>query len=74
MEAPLNILLLPGTPNVTALERLGVARASLGSGLMRAALGTARKIARALFERRDDESMFDGAVPYAEVNRLLARR
>jgi 2-methylisocitrate lyase-like PEP mutase family enzyme len=74
VEAPLNVLLLPGAPNIAALEKLGVARASIGSGLMRAALGTARRIARAMFERRDDESMFSDAVPYAEVNRLLAAR
>jgi len=74
VEAPLNVLLLPGAPGIAALEHLGVARASIGSGLMRAALGAARKIALAMYERRDDESLFRDAVPYAEVNRLLARR
>ena len=73
VEAPLNILMMPGTPSITELEKLGVARASIGSGLGRAALGTARKIATAMFERRDDWAMFSEAVPYVDVNRLLTR-
>lgn len=71
--APLNILLAPGAPNLNELERLGVARASIGSGLMRTTLGNARSVAKAMFERRDTEAMFAEAVPYAEVNRLLGR-
>jgi 2-methylisocitrate lyase-like PEP mutase family enzyme len=71
--APLNILLMPGAPSLNELEKLGVARASIGSGLMRATLGTARKVAKAMFERRDDWSLFAEAVPYAELNRLLGR-
>lgn len=73
VEAPLNILLLPGAPNLNELERLGVARASIGSGLMRATLGTTRKLATAMFERHDDPALFADAVPYVEVNRLLGR-
>ena len=74
VEAPLNILMMPGTPNLNELERLGVARASIGSGLARAALGAARKIAKAMYERRDDGTAFADAIPYVEVNRLLERR
>ena len=73
MKAPLNILMMPGGPSLDELERLGVARASIGSGLMRATLGRARSLARAMFERRDDQALFAEAVPYAEVNRLLGR-
>jgi 2-methylisocitrate lyase-like PEP mutase family enzyme len=73
VDAPLNILLMPGAPSIGELEKLGVARASIGSGLMRASLGTARNIAKAMFERRDNWSLFADAVPYAEVNRLLGR-
>ena len=53
VDGPLNILLQPGGPSVADLEKLGVARASIGSGTMRAALGTARKFAKALSEYRD---------------------
>jgi 2-methylisocitrate lyase-like PEP mutase family enzyme len=73
VAAPLNILMMPDAPNLNQLERLGVARASLGSGLMRATLGTARRVAKAVFERRDDWAAFGDSLPYAEVNRLLGR-
>src|ERR1700730_9399792 len=39
VDAPWNILLQPGGRGVLELEKLGVARASIGSGTMRAALG-----------------------------------
>jgi 2-methylisocitrate lyase-like PEP mutase family enzyme len=73
LDAPLNILLQPGGAGVSELEKLGVARVSLGSGTARAALGTARKIATALLEYRDHTEYLEGAVSYAEVNRLLGR-
>jgi len=73
LGAPLNILLQPGGPGVAELEKLGVARASIGSGAMRAALGTARKIAKALSEYRDHSEFLKEAVAYDEVNRLLGR-
>jgi 2-methylisocitrate lyase-like PEP mutase family enzyme len=73
IDAPLNILLQPGGPSVAELEKLGVARASIGSGTMRAALGTARKFAKALSEYRDHAEFMKDAVPYDEVNRLLGR-
>jgi 2-methylisocitrate lyase-like PEP mutase family enzyme len=73
VDAPLNILLQPGGPDVAELQKLGVARASIGSGTMRAALGTARKFFKALLEHQDHEPLLDGAVPYDQVNRLLGR-
>jgi 2-methylisocitrate lyase-like PEP mutase family enzyme len=71
--APVNILLQPGSPTVTELEKLGVARVSIGSGTMRAALGAARNVAKALYEGSDYWKFFADAVPYDEVNRLLGR-
>jgi 2-methylisocitrate lyase-like PEP mutase family enzyme len=73
VEAPLNILLQPGSPSVAELEKLGVARASIGSGTMRAALGTARRFFQALSEYQAHSQLLEGAVPYDEVNRLLGR-
>jgi len=45
VQCPLNILAVPGTPPIPELEKLGVARVSLGSGPMRATLGLLRRIA-----------------------------
>jgi len=73
VDAPLNILLQPGGPSVAELEKLGVARASIGSGTMRVALGTARKVCKTLLEHRDHTEFYAEAMPYDEVNRLLGR-
>ena len=73
LDGPLNILLQPGSPSMAELEKLGVARASIGSGTMRAALGTAQKFFRALSEYQDHSTLLTDAVPYDEVNRLLGR-
>jgi 2-methylisocitrate lyase-like PEP mutase family enzyme len=71
--APLNILLTGNCPAPRELERLGVARASAGSGLMRSALGHTRRVARELLQGDTYASMLDGTVPFAEVMKLIAR-
>ena len=71
VEAPLNILLLPGCPSITEMEKLGVARVSTGSGLMRAGLGHVRRVAQALRDARDASALYGGAIPFAEINRML---
>jgi 2-methylisocitrate lyase-like PEP mutase family enzyme len=73
IEAPLNILVSPGCPTIPELERIGVARASVGSGLTRAMLGLVRRIGKELMESGTYTSLFDGAIPFAEVNRMMAR-
>lgn len=70
VECPLNILAGPGTPSIPELERLGVARVSLGSGPMRATLGLLRKMAEEL-KATGTYSALEGAVPYADVNKML---
>ena len=70
VECPLNILAVPGMPSIPELEKLGVARVSVGSGPMRATLGLLRKMAEEL-KTTGTYNVMDGAVPYAEVNQLL---
>jgi 2-methylisocitrate lyase-like PEP mutase family enzyme len=71
--APLNILAMPGCPPIPELEKLGVRRASIGSGVMRSTLGLVRRMGRELLEKGTYSSVFAGAIPFAEVNALLAR-
>ncbi|HEY1924157.1 MAG TPA: isocitrate lyase/phosphoenolpyruvate mutase family protein [Candidatus Acidoferrum sp.] len=73
IDGPLNILLSAGAPTIRALEQMGVARASAGSGVMRASLGYARRVARELLEAGTYNSMLDGAVPFAELMTILSR-
>jgi 2-methylisocitrate lyase-like PEP mutase family enzyme len=74
LEAPLNILLTPGCPSLRELEKIGVARASTGSAAMRATLGLLRRIGKELMETGTYSFLQDGAVPFAEVNQMLARK
>jgi len=73
IAAPMNVLVTPGCPSIPELERLGVARASIGSGVIRSALGLVRRIGKELLETGTYASTFEGAIPFAEVNALLAR-
>ncbi len=72
--APLNILISSGCPSLAELEKIGVARVSAGSAVMRATLGLVRRIGKELVERGTYDSLFDGAVPFAELNRMMGRQ
>jgi 2-methylisocitrate lyase-like PEP mutase family enzyme len=71
LAGPLNILATVGTPPVAELQQLGVARVSVGSGPMRATLGFLGRMARQLREDGAFTMMMDGALPYADANRLV---
>lgn len=73
VKGPLNILATAGTPPVAELEKLGVARVSVGSGPMRACMGLTSRIARHLREKGTFEIMTDGAMSYLEANRILEK-
>jgi 2-methylisocitrate lyase-like PEP mutase family enzyme len=73
INAPLNILLMPGCPSINEMEKLGVARVSAGSGIMRSALGHTRRVAQQLLQGDSHAAMLDGAVPFAEVMKLISR-
>jgi len=69
-QCPVNILAGPGSPSIPELEKLGVARVSLGSGPMRATLGLLRRMAQEL-KSSGTYSVLDGAPAHADVNRML---
>jgi 2-methylisocitrate lyase-like PEP mutase family enzyme len=71
--APLNILAGPGVSSIRELERLGVARLSIGSWAMRATMGLVRRIGRELLDQGTYQDLLDGAVSYAEANGLFGR-
>ena len=73
LRCPLNILGGPGTPSVPELQKLGVARVSLGSGPMRAALGLLRRVADELRSNGTYAAM-EAAPTHAEVNKLMESR
>jgi len=73
VHGPLNILAAAGSPPVAELEKFGVARVSVGSGPMRATLGLIARIAHQLLEEGSFSLMTDGAMTYADANRLFTR-
>jgi 2-methylisocitrate lyase-like PEP mutase family enzyme len=72
VQCPVNILAGPGYPSVPELEKVGVARVSLGSSPMRATLGLLRRMAEELKASGTYISL-EGAPAYGDVNRLFAR-
>jgi 2-methylisocitrate lyase-like PEP mutase family enzyme len=73
VEAPINILANPACPPIAALEKIGVARVSAGSGVMRAAMALVRKIGKEMLESRSCKTMFAATIPHAELNRMMNR-
>ena len=73
IKGPINILAGPGTPPAPELERLGVARVSVGSGPTNAAMTLTRKIGEELMSKGTYEFL-NGAITYPEANALMGRR
>jgi 2-methylisocitrate lyase-like PEP mutase family enzyme len=70
LQFPVNILAGPGSPPIPELQKLGVARVSLGSSVMRATLGLAQRIVEELNSAGTYRTL-EGAPHHSEVNRML---
>jgi 2-methylisocitrate lyase-like PEP mutase family enzyme len=73
LQFPINILAVAGTPPVARLKELGVARISVGSGMMRSAMGHTRRIAESLRTTGKFDKMIEGSIPFAEANSMFSR-
>jgi 2-methylisocitrate lyase-like PEP mutase family enzyme len=71
LRHPLNILVGPGSPPIPELQKLNVARVSLGSSAMRATLGLAKKIAGEVLTSGTYGTLED-APPHLDVNRMMS--
>jgi 2-methylisocitrate lyase-like PEP mutase family enzyme len=74
VAAPLNILITPQCPTLTELEKIGVARVSAGSTVMRAALRVVERIGKEMLKSRSCEMLFDRAIPWADLSAMMSRR
>lgn len=70
IAAPVNVLMGPGAPSVAELAKLGVARASLGSGVALAAYAVVSRAALELL-RTGTFTAPAGALGYQELNTLM---
>jgi 2-methylisocitrate lyase-like PEP mutase family enzyme len=68
---PINVLAVDGSPSISELDKLGVARVSLGSGPMRATMAVLRDIARELKGAGTYKSFTKHAMTFDEVNELM---
>jgi 2-methylisocitrate lyase-like PEP mutase family enzyme len=71
VRGPLNVLAGPGMPPVADLQRIGIARLSVGSAIMRATLAVARDAADELLQKGTYNTFLDRNIPYNEVNELM---
>lgn len=74
INGPLNVLAGPGTPPVGELERMGVARVSVGSWPGLAALTLARKVAQELLGAGTYSFIATDTITYPEANAMMKRR
>src|SRR5207244_13294502 len=70
VDFPLNILAGPGSPSVPELQKLGVARVSLGSSPMRATLGLLGRMAEELKTTGTYRSL-ENTPSHDDVNRMM---
>lgn len=71
LACPVNVLAVAGSLSIPELAKLGVARVSLGSGPMRAAMTLARRLAEEALTRGTYASL-EGALSNATMNDLMA--
>jgi 2-methylisocitrate lyase-like PEP mutase family enzyme len=70
LRCPVNILAVPGSPTVTELKKLGVARVSLGSGPMRATIGLLRRLAEEV-KASGTYTAMEGAPSHDQMNAMM---
>lgn len=70
LECPINILAVAGSPSIGDLAKLGVARVSLGSGPIRAAMSLMERLAAEVLTQ-GTYSALEGIVSHASMNELM---
>ena len=75
IKGAINVMVLAGMPSAPELQKLGVARVSMGGGPARAALTTTRRIAEELL-RSGTYSGFTGPdlISHMEMNQLVSKK
>jgi 2-methylisocitrate lyase-like PEP mutase family enzyme len=72
IDAPLNVLIGPGTPPIPRLAELGVARASLGGATTRAAYTVLKRLANEIRDEGTYSAVNDPeTISHAAINQLL---
>lgn len=67
INGPVNIMAMPGAPNIAHLGQLGVARVSFGPALMQVALTTTQDIVYELLDRGTCQAL-ESSLPFGTIN------
>lgn len=73
VSLPLNVLLLPDTPEFDQLKEIGVARVSLGPGFLRMAIATMKNTAEKLLHHQGMNEVKQNPVTGAYLNQLIGK-
>lgn len=67
INGPVSVLAGGGSPSISELADLGVARISVGSGAYRATLGLARRMASEVYDAHRLDAVLNDQVPFDEI-------
>jgi 2-methylisocitrate lyase-like PEP mutase family enzyme len=70
LDFPVNVMVRRGLPEISELERLGVARVSFGPSASYAAMGLLKRAAKEVLEKGTYENLTEGAITFDELNAL----
>jgi 2-methylisocitrate lyase-like PEP mutase family enzyme len=74
LDFPVNVMVRKGLPEVSELQRLGVARVSFGPSASYATMGLLKRAAREVLEKGTYEGLIEGAISFDELNALAVPR
>jgi len=74
LDFPVNVMVRKGLPEISELERLGVARVSFGPSPSYAAMGLLKRAAKEVLEKGTYENLTEGAMTFDELNALAIPR
>ena len=72
--APLNVYASKDAPSIHELEAAGIARLSLGPGLVKATLGAMGRVAKTLLEGGDYNVFLEGAMQNPEIQQFVRHK
>ncbi len=70
LDFPVNVMVRKGLPEISELQRLGVARVSFGPSPSYAAMGLLKRAAKEVLERGTYENLTEGTITFDELNAL----
>jgi 2-methylisocitrate lyase-like PEP mutase family enzyme len=74
LDFPVNVMVKKGLPEISELQRLGIARVSFGPSPSYAAMGLLKRAAKEALEKGTYENLTEGAITFEELNALAVPR